>query len=1136
MDECGPGDTLPDSGAPLGRDRQQYVSLHSHTEHSFLDGIPKISDFVGRIVELGQDAACVTDHGECSGHLRLQRECDKAGIKPIFGSELYFCDDRFVKPKEGRKGTHYEHITVWALNNQGLSNLWALNSEAHISGQWYGDPRFDWDLLQKYHEGLAISGGCVGGAVTAFFNEGNENFSGRKYDPDRGVARLSQFLEIMGDRFFLELHTYRDENQHKVNDAMVALASDFSVPLIAVSDSHYLRPEDWLDHEQMTALQMGKAWDDPTRYQYGPDQLRVFAEPEVRQRLDYLGDSVVTEAIANTRLIADWSDARIEQRELKPVFFDSRDTDRMKFRELCAQGFDDRVRRVAPPDLIGLYQERMDYELDVISSKGYAGYFLRMEDAVRRMHEDGVLTQARGSAVGCLVSFALGISEVDPIRAGLFFERFMDPGRDSMPDIDIDISQDKRPHVKRKFGDVWGDTNVAVIGSFTILRPLALLKDLCRLLKIPRADEIAIQRMLNKVPDIKVAHIDTPWSAIQKSLGEQLAPYAAEHPRLFELMDKFCEHIRNPAVHASGIIISKESLIGKLPLRLAIDKKTKEPEIRTQFDYKDVEWLGYPKDDFLGLRNLSTLDVCWQLVKERQPERCPEWYDEWVFDFDRYLDDSAVYQSSWGGKNIGIFQFESPDFRRVVKRFKPANLEDVAAMISVWRPGITRAVDPDTGVNLYELYMQKREGTREVTYKHPLLEPILSPTAGTFLYQEQVMRAFQDLAGFTLSEADQIRRMLGKKEVEKLRQMRDQWLAGCATNDIDAHTANQIYDEIANFATYAFNKSHAFSYAVTVVKCLYMKHYFPAEFMTALCLTNEDDVPVYARECSRMGIPMRGVDINESSFEFNLSPTGNLHFGLSKVKFLANGANAVVEHRPFTSVLDFVQRVPKKSVNKKQATSLIAAGAMDSLVTADDRARFGRWSDSKIALYQYYNARNDKEHLELCDGCRFEPDVTCCLDASAFLQLCADINIEDRAALEREYLGVALSIDPLEGLLDLIESETTYVSEQDMDAREVVRIGGVITRVQVIVTKSGKTPGAEMCKMVIEIPRPKDEENEQPEITVFPEAYAVFKKDIELNVPVLADVSRLRGGGICLAHNPKSKRVGLFRLDGLDNR
>jgi len=1091
----------------------KLVHLHTHSEHSFLDGLSTIQQVVDRVVNLDQSAVAITDHGEVSGHLRLQRAADKSGIKPLFGMEGYFTEDRFVK--EGRKGEKYDHMTMVALNDKGLENLWALSSLAYIEGTYYGNPRFDWELLKKYSEGLMVTGGCMGGCVGKFLNPDSYSF-------ERATERLSRFQGIFGDNFFLELHTYDAPESREWNQRVVDIAKQFSIPLLAVSDSHYANPDDWYAHELMTAIQMGKNMEDPDRFSYGPNQLCIFSEAETRERLSYLGDSIVSEAINNTALVADKADARIKEGRSMPVFFDSVEMDERQLRKRAQEGFNRKVPRILNHYTLEKYQERLDYELDIICKQGFPGYFLTVQDIIVWSKNEGYLIgPSRGSVGGSLLSYCLDITEIDPLEAGLLFERFLDPERASLPDIDIDFPRYERHLVRKHLEEQYGEYNIASIGTLNTLGAKQTLRDLCRGLNIPRGDTESICNIVENnwtVVDKGAGHYG--WDAIEEYYKAQFDPWKKKYPKLFEMMPEFVAHIRHSSAHAAGTVVSKESLLGRLPLRY------KSGDLRTQFDMGDVEALGFVKIDVLGLRTLSTLMAAFNMIQKNHPEDKLAHFYDWQYDWDKFYEDSEVWDMICSGHNIGCFQIETSNLRSLVRRFQPRNMEDLSTMIAVCRPGITRTTDADTGLNLLELYLQKREGKRPVKYKHPNLEKVLGLTYGTFVYQEQIMQACVELAGYSLSETDRVRKIMGKMLFDKMKKERVIFIDGCLKQGVSEDIAEAVFDEMQAFGTYGYNKSHSFGYALVAYWCAYLKKYYPKEFMTALFQTNPVDSVMYTREARRMGIPVLGPDINESGSTYTLTKSGSIRYGLSSVKFVSNGAGTLQEFGPYEDMEDFVKRIPTRKINKRAAVSLIKSGVFDSMC-----------GSPREALKAYWDARGDWKALnkQCKTDCEFCKGSLLLWDCYANLQE----EIDNRGKWEQELLGTLISIDPLGDYMDLISNEENFPGENNMFPGERARLGGLIVKIKKLVTKTGKNPGSEMCQLWIELPtRVEDEvedlleDNEEEatekdktdsvQLVAFPDAFARYKAQIEVGSPVLVEIEKLKSG---------LQLKQLFRLD-----
>ena len=1078
---------------------EKLVHLHTHSEHSFLDGLQTIDQLVHRVVSLDQEAVAITDHGECSGHLRLQHAADKAGIKPIFGMEGYFTEDR--SDKNGKKGENYDHMTIVALNSKGLENLWALSSLAYIEGSYYGNPRFDWELLERYNEGLIVTGGCMGGCIGKHLKtDGNY---------DKAIERISKYQAIFGDRFHLELHTYLDPESNEWNARVAEAAFDYSVPLISVSDSHYAEPDHWFAHELMTAVQMGKTIDDPSRFSYGPNQLCIFSEDETRSRLSYLPESIVNQAINRTNEIAQMCDARVPGARKMPVFFSTPEMDERKIIEYANAGYNKKIVGHVDPDLLEKYRTRLDYELEVVITRGFPGYFLTVQDIIDWSKNEGFLVgPSRGSVGGSLLAYCLDITTVDPIPANLIFERFLNPERVSMPDIDIDMPKNERHLVREHLEDKYGKYNIASIGTLNTLGARQAIRDMCRGMGIDKDDAAKMSDIIDDDWNIKNRGAD--WATVHKQYRREYAPWVEKYPKLFAALPEVVNHIRHASAHAAGIVVSKETLIGAMPLRYS----QVNDDIRTQFDMGDIDELGFVKIDLLGLRTLSTLMETLRIIKDNNDGVLPfhHFYD-WNQNWSTYYEDADVWDSIGTGNNIGLFQIETSSLRNLVKRFLPRNIEDLCTMIAIYRPGITRSVDAETGLNLLEMYMQKREGKRKVVYKHPKLEKILGVSYGSFVYQEQIMETCVELAGYSIVETDRVRKAVSKSNYEDMRDECEIFVQKCVEQGVDERIAFSIFDDMRAFGMYGFNKSHGYGYSMLAYWTAWIKHHYPHEYMTALFRTNPKDNVVYTREARRMGIEVLGPDINESGGNFTLTKSGSIRYGLNSVKYIAGSADDLQKLGPFVSMDDFVARVPSRKVNKRAVMAMIKCGLFDSIC-----------GDARNALQQYLKAR--KEYKNLDTNCN--PDCKFCAGHLVGFDCLADLQEEvmARGQHEHELLGTMVSIDPLADYLTLIEEEHNFPGEKKMFQGEKAMVGGMISQVKELVTKKGKNPGAEMCQLWIELPidsfddeiviDDEDIENtsrdESVQVVAFPDAYKRLKESIKIGTPVLVEVEKLRDG------------------------
>ncbi len=1082
-----------------------WASLHNHSEYSALDGISYIEDIVKKAKELNYAAVSITDHGEVGGHLELEKYAKQYDIKPIYGIETYMCEDRFDKDKTKKRGESTGHLVLLAMNNVGIENLWKLSSLAYLEGKYY-DPRIDWDLLEKYNEGIIATSACMGGWV------GKDILT----NPMEALKNASRLQAIFGDRFYMELHTYQNKTQEEWNKASVVLAQRLAIPLIIVNDSHYTNSEDWYLHECLTAVQMGKTINDSSRFQYGENQLSMLSEAESRNRLNYLPDDIVDEAVNNTGIIIELCNVEIPRQHGMPLFFNNKEMDADELRQNIKIGFDNRIKPRIAPDEIDLYWNRIQYETSVIIDHGFQGYFLIVQDIINWSKNNGILIgPGRGSAAGSAVSWALGITELDPVKHELYFERFLDVGRVSLPDIDIDVPQDQRHLIKEYLETKYGKYTIASIGIFNTMAHKQAIKDLCRGLDIPIADANQISNIIDSKLNINgVLLKDLTWEQVKTYYATEFIPWIIKYPQLFKLLPKTIGHIRHHGIHAAGMVVNKSSLIGKLPLRLKSDKSN--DEVSTQFDMHGVEDLGFVKIDLLGLRTLSTLTEAMRLIKERHGDVIDHFYD-WSNNWEKYYNDKEVWDNISSGNDLGIFQLETSNLSHLAKRFKPRNIDDLAALLSVCRPGVSRTIDEKTGMNYLELYLQKRDRKVPIVYKHPKLREILNTTLGTFTYQEQVMRAAVEIAGYSLQESDRLRKIIGKSQSDKMKEEREIFVTKAINNGVSSDLANSIFDEIEKSGQYSFNKSHALAYSFITYWTAYLKTHYPHEFMTALFMTNPDGAPAYTKEARRLGISVLGPDINESGDKFTLTKNNSIRYGLESIRYISGvTANAIQQLQPFVSMADFVDKINKSKIriNKSSVYSMISVGAFDSL-SGDSvnalreylREKHG-WKDS-----DYDTPHIEKNECEICHG-----------SLSRFDCLKIELNIANRAANELANLGSLVTINPLQGYTELIRKETTFAGEDYMITGEKVIVGGLLSQIKPLITKKGKNPGQKMAQIILDLPEDDslfieetDEDGEVSnvsslQIVVFPSIYKLVEDKLEQGTPVLIKVEKLSSG------------------------
>lgn len=977
--------------------------------------------------------------------------------------------------------------------------------------------------ITDHGEGIIATGGCLGGCVATYLIESEidkktgEITPGKNYNPSFAEERISRLVDILDDRFYMELHTFPDPVQKQVNKLTVATANNLGVPMIAVSDSHYLRPDDWEDHELLIAAQMKMKWNDPKRYTYGEGALYVMSEDDIREKLtSHLPAGVVQQAIANTTLIKEMAEGTtIEVKHTTPVFLDTEKEDVNRLLRDAWDRFDKKAQRLGlDEDEYVEYRRQLQFELELVTKKGYAGYFLIVADVTRWAKDHAILIgPARGSAGGSLLSYVLGITEINPLQFGLLFERFLDETQTALPDIDVDVPQLERGLVLKYLADKY---SVAAIGTLNTLAPKVLLNDFCRLLNIPGEDQAAISRLISQTPDL--AALDFTWLEVRDMNAEGFAPWEKKYPRLFELMVAFAAHYRHASVHAAGTVVNKEPLMGRMPLR------KKSDIITTQFPQEDVEEMGYMKMDFLGLRTLSTLMRAMELAGKGPLE-----FYEWQYDWAKYYEDMAVYQSLWEGRNVGVFQLDTEGFSRIIQRYKPESIEDMCATVSLFRPGVTRAMDPDTKLNLLEVFLQKREGRIPVTFRDDALRPILGNTYGSFLYQEQVMQACRDLADFTGPEQTKLRKILGKTMPAEMAKFKGLFIERATHKGIESETAELIWNDIESFGVYGFNKSHGLAYGEITYWTAWVKHHYPREFLTALFQTDEDNIKTYNRECRRLDVTLLGPDVNESEADFSLI-NDRIRYGIHGVKFVSNSSDAIKQMRPYTSVTDFMTKMVGTKVTKRSVEPLILVGALDSLVVAADRDEFlpTDWSDTKVALWRMYRA---KMKLGKREAAALDEEGIYDKYAEDFEDYANSIHIDDRARAEVEYLGENVTTLPFGQWLPLITTAARvwqrdrgippFIGVARMMVNDEATLGGIIKDVHLFkVRKEGPNQGREMCNITVEHPVLEDgvvTDIDTQRIVVFPKEFSGVKSRLEIDAPVFLRVTRLKGdGGLCL--------------------
>lgn len=880
----------------------QFTHLHVHTEFSILDGSNKIKELVSRVKELGMDSCAITDHGVMYGCIDFYKECLNQGIKPILGCEVYVAPGSRHDTEHIKGENRYYHLILLAQNNKGYENLMKIVSCGFTEGFYY-KPRVDFEILKKYHEGIIALSACLAGEVAVNLVHGFY---------EEAVKAAKRHIEVFGkDNYFLELQDHGIKEQQTVNQGLLRMSKELGIKIVATNDVHYTRKEDWEAHDILLCIQTQKKVDDEDRMRYQQGRFYITSPQEMEDLFPY-----AKEAISNTYEIAKRCNVTINFGEYKLPRYDVPDglSSWEYLQKICNEGLLKRYGKDA-----SLHRERLEYELNTIHNMGFVDYFLIVWDFIKYAKDNDIpVGPGRGSAAGSIVAYSLGITDIDPIRFNLIFERFLNSERVTMPDIDVDFCPEGRQQVIEYVRRKYGDANVVQIVTFGTMAARAVIRDVGRALDypyafcdmiskmIPRELGITIDKALNFNPELKTLYLE----------NEQAK-------KLIDMSRKLEGLSRNTSMHAAGVVISDRSVDEYVPL-----SKASDGTITTQYIMTTLEELGLLKMDFLGLRNLSVIKDTAVLIKKHTPD----------FDIEKIdYEDKAVYDYISTGKTEGIFQLESAGMRSFMKELRPESLEDMTAGISLYRPG---------PMDFIPKYIKGKNSKDTITYDCPQLEPILSPTHGCIVYQEQVMQIVRDLAGYSYGRSDLVRRAMSKKKqsvMEKERQNfvygnETEGVKGCIANGIDEAVANHIYDEMTDFAKYAFNKSHAAAYAVVSYQTAYLKTHFPVEFMAALMtsvINNGDKVSEYIMACRQMGIKILPPDINKGESEFSVD-NGNIRYGMSAIKGLGIPViEAIIKERKangeYSSIEDIAKRLSGKEVNKRTIENLIKAGALDGM-------------------------------------------------------------------------------------------------------------------------------------------------------------------------------------------------------------
>ena len=1110
------------AGPGAGRRARSFAHLHQHTEYSMLDGAARIKDAVALAVEDGQPAMAITDHGNMYGVLDFYKECRAQGVTPIIGTEAYMAgSSRFDRPVrrgrlddtggEGERGEKlYYHLTLLAETTAGYRNLMQLSSSAYLEGYYY-KPRVDWELLEAHHEGLVATTGCLGGVVLqALLAE----------QPDEAKRLAARLQDIFGrDNLFVELQDHGLAEQRRTNPQLLEIARTIGAPIVATNDSHYCRRSDAVAHDALLCVQTGATIDDPKRFKFGGEEHYLKTAAEMRELFAEL-----PEACDSTLWIAERANVEIELgKPTLPEFPVPEEFRRATYEESAQQylrhltlaGARERYGEQLPPEVA----ERIDYELGVINAMGFPAYFLVVWDLIAHARRSGIrVGPGRGSAAGCCVAYCLRIVDLDPIRYDLLFERFLNPGRKQMPDIDMDFDERYRGEMIRYASERYGWDRVAQIVTFSTIKARAAVRDAARVLGYPYGlgDKVA-----KAMPPLIMGR-DTPLSACLEKVDGFEDGYAAAaslremyeaEPDARKVIDvaRGLENLRRQdGIHAAAVVITHEPLTQYLPIQRKPEPGTDPADapIVTQYEMHGVEELGLLKMDFLGLRNLSVIERALDLVEERTGSRP---------DIDAVpLDDERTFEMLRSGDSIGVFQLEGGPMRSLMRSLAPTTFDDVAALVALYRPGPMAA-------NMHRDYADRKNGRKPVTYLHPDLEPILADTYGLMIYQESVMRVAQRFAGYSLEEADNLRKACGKKNRVLIAAEREKFVKGCVEQGFGEKIGTELFDIIEPFADYAFNKSHSYGYGLVAYQTAWLKANHPVEYLAALLSSVKDDkdkTAVYLSECRSLGIAVHVPDVNVSMSNFTARPPapgesgiGTIPFGLSAIRNVGEGlvAQIVAEREangPFEDFHDFCCRVDPSVLNKRTVESLVKAGAFDSV----GHPRKGLFLVFEEIIDRVLTRRREEELGISTLFSLLEPSPAA-VGAGAYEEARVPVpEVEfskaERLTYEKEMLGLYVSDHPLLGveaaLRRLAEVSIRELLDQATQGGDVGTgaggdqlgmhlVGGVVTALSKRYTKRGDL----MATFVLE------DLEAAVEVFVFPKVMAEYGGRLEEDAIVL---------------------------------
>lgn len=1048
-----------------------FVHLHLHTQYSLLDGAIKIDELMETVKNFKMPAVAITDHGNMFGAIEFYSKAIKAGIKPIIGCEIYLSKgSRFDRQPKGLSDNTY-HLILLAKNTSGYKNLMKIVSIGYLEGLYY-KPRIDREILEKYNEGLIALSSCIHGEISALLLAGEK---------EKAYNAASFYKDVFGDRFYLEIQRNGVERQDEVNNLILDIAKKLSIKVVATNDCHYLTKDEARAHDILLCIQTNRTVSDKDRLRFPSNEFYVKSPDEM-----YSLFKDIPESLNNTVEVAERCNLEIKFGEVQLPEFNPPEGESLDIylERMSRKGLEERLIALGINNdhlQRERYVRRLNDELQMIKSMGYSGYFLIVSDFINYARKNGIpVGPGRGSAAGSLVAYALRITDIDPIRYGLLFERFLNPERVTLPDIDVDFCMERRDEVIKYVTEKYGKDRVAHIITFGTMQARAVIRDVGRALDMSYSEVDKIAKLIPNIPNITLGEAFEREQRLRELIKER-----KEVKELYEIAKKLEGLTRHASTHAAGIVISNKPLVDTVPLH-----KDNKGEITTQYAKDDIEKIGLVKFDFLGLKTLTQIKNTIEIIKQRKGVE---------IDINRIpFNDKKTYELLWNGDTTGVFQLESTGMRDIMIKMKPNCLEDIIALVALYRPG-------PLGSNMIDDFIKRKNGAIKVTYEIPELKEILEETYGVIVYQEQVMNIASKIAGFSLGDADILRRAMGKKDPAVMEKQKEKFIKGALSRGISLDKAERIFNLMFKFAEYGFNKSHSAAYAVLAYQTAYLKANYPVEFSATLLsseMGNRDKIIQYISECKEKGIEILPPDLNESERDFTVVGDNKIRFGLAAVKNVGEGAiEAIISARKnsgrFKSIYDFILRVDSRRVNRRVIESLIKSGALD--FTGYKRAQMIAALDDLISRAQSYHKKENSIQKGLFETTSSDiaqpplPDIPEWPEAQLL-------------AFEKESLGFYITGHPLAQYSDILNAYSTTNSQsvqEEADGKEV-RIGGIISQIKEIATRKGER----MAFATLEDLRGS------VEVIIFPDLYNRASMYIKSELPlfVIGDVDLAEEG------------------------